>query len=403
MIATTINCFVSSYKGLPSAAWKGILVSFLEATLFGVCGFLSLYMVDELHLNVASAGFMMSFYGVGTIIGGLIGGKLSDLISAKIVSIASIFLQSIAFLTLVKASSIHWLAVSLFILGIGSYGFISSNHVWVLAQCRHDENQRLKAINILGVASNLGLGLSALAIGLFSIKNFTHFFIVISYLLLFVAGYVCFIKERNDNDVAVDFGDTVKLDSKLDNKHINIDKSIILFSLTCLFVSGLVITQLSSTYPIYLQSIFTGMGLNSFSILFALNSFIVVLFQAPIVEFFSKNNKILLMGAGAFLLGLGFFLLNFANTYGVAIMACVVMTVGEILFFSVTQLICYDRSSKKGHAIGIYRMVYAVSRMVAPIMGGLIYQKFGGAVVWGVCFVLGLTCLIPSLYLKRFD
>jgi hypothetical protein len=85
-------------------------------------------------------------------------------------------LPSIAYLALIKARSVNFLIVDLFVIGIGSYGFITSNHVWVLSRCQSGKSERLKAINILGVASNLGLGLSAVVISLLTNSGFVPIF-----------------------------------------------------------------------------------------------------------------------------------------------------------------------------------------------------------------------------------
>jgi MFS family permease len=282
---------------------------------------------------------------------------------------------------------------NLFIIGIGSYGFITSNHVWTLAQCK--KNERLKAINLLDVVSNLGLALAGILIGFVSTNHFIYVFFTSSCLLCLTAFSLILLNKRQSNT-------TVALE---DHEVSNPGSKIIYFVLLCLLMVGFIISQVNSTYPVYLQTIFQTMGTKSFGILFTLNAILVVIFQAPIVNWLGHINKILLMGLGGFLLGLGMFFLNFAYAFWVAIVSCVMTTTGEILFFSVAQLICYEKGSanKKGHSLGAFRAVYAISRVVGPAVGGVVYQRYNAESLWALCFMLGLFCMLTSYAFRKYD
>ena len=387
--------YYSNYTGLNPAAWQGICISFIESSLIGVCYFLSIYFVTELHLTIAKAGIIMACYGIGTICGGLLGGKLSDLTSPRTVSIASLMIQAFAYLLLIKIKSPTLLMLNLFIIGIGSYGFITSNHVWTLARCK--QNERLKAINLLNVVSNLGLALSGLIIGFLSTKNFSSLFLVSGFLLFATAISLLIVSQTQTQNIIKSIEKTNTADSS--------NTKIICFVLACLFAVGFIISQISSTYPVYIQVIFPTMGTQSFGTLLTLNAILVVLLQGPIVNQLGSFNRVLLLGLGALLLGFGLFLLNVAYAFWVAIVSCFITTTGEILFFSIAQLICYEKGpeNKKGHSMGYYRTVYAASRVVGPAIGGIIYQRFGSENLWTLCFILGLFCLLSAYLFRKYN
>ena len=396
-LTTALKSYVSSYQGLPSLAWQGIIICFIESTLIGICYFLSLYFVNELHIDIAKAGILMSFYGIGTVIGGLIGGKLSDRISPITVSIIGLLIQSFAYLILTQLQSFYLLSLNLLIIGMGSYSFITANYVWVLAYCHRGENERLKALNILGVASNLGLGLSAMIISLFTTHHFTSLFLFSGSVLLLTACYLMVIRKNSINPSKSTLVSQKDQSTSLFPRK----KTIAWLALLCLFLMGIIISQTNSNYSLYLQEIFPEMGIKSFSILFTINTLMVVFLQAPVVDLFSTSNKVLMIGIGAFLLGFGMAMLVFSYTFPIAILACVVMTLGEIIFFAYSQLICYEEGDegKKGHSLGTYRMVYAGSRIAGPLLGGFIYQTLGGNMLWYLCGVFGLICLMGAISL----
>src|SRR3954467_14253080 len=90
-----------SFSGLPSVCWPRILLCLVNTTSGGVTFFLAFYFVKYLHINIATAGAMISFYGLGTIFGGYIGGKLADRCSLFYLSLISILCKAFMFLLLI--------------------------------------------------------------------------------------------------------------------------------------------------------------------------------------------------------------------------------------------------------------------------------------------------------------
>ena len=390
--SVVINSYFDSFKGLSSSCWRGIILSFIESILSGICFFLTLYFVEILKINIATAGIIMSFYGLGTAMGGIIGGKLSDIILPVKVSIISLLTQSCAFFALLKFDSAYLLMINLFIIGLATYGFITSNHLSVLKGCR--ENEKLQAINLLSVSSNLGASLSAIIVGMLSSAHFRYYFFAASVFFALLSMYLLLI-DRNEaakkaNDympVSDEFSDTLL---KRRNK-----KGALVIVLSCIFFIGLIVAQLGITYPIYLQESFPDLGIKGVSFLFAINSLLIVFLQTYVVKLFDKQNKFIMVGIGGFLIGISMLWLNFSFIFAFAVLACVVFTAGEMVFFSMAQLICYEsgEANKKGRYLGLYRMIYAFSFVVGPFVGGHIYHNYGRNTLWYISGIIGILCL----------
>jgi len=384
--------YLTNYSGVPSQCWPRISLTLLNSTAGGVNFFLSYYYVNILHFNMATAGLIVSCYGLGSVAGGIIGGKLSDQIAPGIISVLSLLIKGIIFFTLIKTSSISFLVCDIFLLGFTTYSFIASNNVWILEQCNSFETIRLKVINILYTASNLGIALAAIIVSVLSRYNFTFIFLLSGSLLLFSVFYFLLQERRS-----VYFAHTQKIPAKpiaiesLAKKN----KTILLLVLSCVFGAGLMLAQLSSTYPVYLQHIFPQLGVKSSSYLFIVSTLIIVFFQAPVVNVFHNFNKVIMLGVGAFLLGFGMLILVFAFDYLLAIIATIVFTVGEMLLMSMAQLICYQYGAtrKKGQSLGTYQTVYATGVVIGPTLGGNIYHYLGANMVWYSCGLIGVMCL----------
>ena len=399
ILYTIFKKYIENYSELPKACWQGIFFTLLESFAMGSCFFLSVYFVNILHIPVTMAGIMISFYGIGTVVGGLISGKLCDRITPKTISLINLLLQVLSFLLLANLHSISLLTITLLILGISIFGFLTSNDVWVLNQCKNQSDLRLKTINISRAALNLGFGISGMMIGVIAGKVFQDIFYLSSFVIFLAALYLLLqTKESNSTE------NNIKQE-KINSQFALIkkmDKKILILILSCLFFVGLIIAQLSTTYPIYVQHAFPQMGIKSASILFSLNTILIVFFQAPLVNYVKKYNQIILVGVGAFLMGFGMLMLCFSFIFIISILSCIIWTIGEMLFMSMTRLICYEKgiTKKKGQSLGLYQTIYASSKIVGPVLGGFIYHYFSGNMIWYLSAVIGWICLVSCYFFK---
>lgn len=382
------NTVKKNHLLLIKKCWKGLIALLIASILSGVYYFFSIYFIDVLHFNISTAGFLLSFYGLGTIVGGYLGGKFADKFTPLQVVFVSLFVQSIAFLILTQAKSFSWIAINLFILGAFTYSFITANYLWVLSNFSHSEKDRLTVINYLVVASNLGIGISAIIIGELSIFNFDYIFWTCGFLLLFLSLFLGFTK-KEEHPHTKELINTASEQPQRSN-------GLMYLILFCLFFTGIIVSQLGATYSIYLKQTFPRLGTHAFSYLFALSTILIVCFQNFLISRVNHFNQVLMIGLGSFFIGFGMLMLNFSYTFAIAIVACVIYSIGEMLFFSITQLFCYQQGNinNKGKKLGEYRMIYASSRLVGPAVGGAIYNYFSGATLWYLCGIVGIFFLI---------
>lgn len=404
-LTSIMRSYIQSYAGLPKTCWDAITLTFIEAIAGGLIFFLSLYFVGTLHIDLANAGIMISLYGVGRVIGGIVGGKLSDHISPKIVANISLFIQALTYFLLTYLNSINLLMINLFFMGISVYGFHTANDVWMLKQCGNNSETRLKAINISRAALNLGFGLSGILVGIFTNEGFKNIFYLSAIFLFLGAIYFALQKDNKESIIHNDILEKASHDNQKSIPTQKENKTIVTVILICLFLIGLIVAQLGATYPIYVQNAFPLLGVKAVSILFILDTVLIVLFQAPLINLLNNRNKIFTVGMGAFLMGLGMFVLSMSSTFILAIISCVIWTTGEMLFMSMARLVCYEKGAdkKKGQSMGAFQATYAVSTVIGPAIGGFIYQYLGGNMLWYLSGMIGLFCLIACTYYKKYD
>lgn len=393
-IATAIRGYTHHYTGLPDHCWPRITLTFVNSLSIGISFFLTLYFVHVLRINISTAGLLISCYSLGTVMGGIISGKLCDRLSPNQVSLFNLLLQATTFLLLLKLTTLPALMSTLLLLGIASYGFKTANNMCLLNECP-DSDLRLRVINIAYAASNLGLALSGVIISLQPDYNFHHIFYLSSGFLFSSALFLMFQKsDRLKTSV-----------SRRDTHQTQPNPKILIVVLSCVFAVGLLIAQLNSTYPLYIQDTFQTFGVKAISILFILDTVVIVIFQAPLVSYLSDRNKISNIALSTAFMAASMLVLSLCFNFMLAILSCILWTVGEMLFIAMTQLVCYEQGAekKKGEALGILQATLAASRVIGPTLGGMIYQVLGGQLLWQLSAMICLGCWGMCVFFKKLD
>lgn len=401
--------YFANYQNIPIMCWQLLIVRLINTTSGGVTFFLSLYFINILHFDIRISGIIIAAYGFGTVIGGLIGGRLADILSPIKICIISLLAEAIVFILLSQFHHPIILAILLFSDGVFVYSYIAANSALILQQTNTEEKNKLKIINIMYATSNFGLALSAIIVSVLSEFGFEAIFKLSSLLLFFAAGYLIYLnykrttpvwlpnKQTKQNDIDV-ISDKLHCDEK--NRS---NKQVMLLALSCQFAIGLILAQLSATYPTYLERAFPLLGIHAVSYLFILNSMLIIFLQAPIVNYAGRFNKLLLMGVGALLLGLGMGMLPSCEWFGLAIIATIIYTIGEMIFYSMAQFACYQSGAKnkKGLSFGLFQSVYASSVVIGPVIGTFLYHHFGGNIIWYLSALIGVGCFIGCYRLKH--
>ena len=158
-----------SYSGLP----RGIYVLFFVRVINSMGSFvfplLTLFLTDKLGLSAKEAGWFVSLSALSYIPGGLLGGKLSDIIGRKKVMIIFQSLAALLFLPcafLGKSMIIPWLLI---LAGV-STGAVQPANSAMVADLTNSSNRKT-AFSLLYLGINIGFSIGPILAG-FLYKNY---------------------------------------------------------------------------------------------------------------------------------------------------------------------------------------------------------------------------------------
>ena len=74
----TMSLWRASFSGLSRDVWLLTAVNFVNRCGAMVIAFLPIYLTQQLQFDIRTAGIIMSCFGVGSVLGALLGGRLTD-------------------------------------------------------------------------------------------------------------------------------------------------------------------------------------------------------------------------------------------------------------------------------------------------------------------------------------
>ncbi len=357
------------YFELGHSRYLYLLSNLLPVAATALIFFLPYYFVSALHFSLLQAGFLMSCYGIGIFMAILLTPYLSLQYAPRKIIFFALLTNCIALSPLLYAKTSLLLSFSLALLGFAGYLF-KNNHPHLLLQQAEDEsNTQTKILQQSYIASNIGLGLAMLILAIFAINNFMALFIT----AIGLNALPLFFLPRDVNTPK-----PIRL---------NVHPTPTLFSLLLLFLGGLLLSQFTATYGIYLCLQYPHVGLTSMATFMLTNVFIVSWLQRPMQAVFNRGSKVVYAGCGALLIGLGGYIISLAHIFSLVILSAMIVSLGELFFISSLQGLCRK----------FFQGTLAVSLIVGASLGTYLYQFFGANALWQSYAYIGILCFILVL------
>ena len=388
------NNYINTFKGLSNEVWWLALITFINRSGTMVIPFLSLYLNEDLSFTFPQIGWIMSCFGIGSVVGTWIGGKLTDQIGYYKVMVRSLLSTGILFIALQFLNTFTGFCLGIFLVMVVADAFRPAMFVAMSVYSKPENKTR--SVTLIRLAINLGFSAGP-AIAGFIIST-------IGYSGLFwVDGITCIlatlllIKVLNPR-VAKTLDDEKTENPKSAYK----DKAFWVFFFA-MFLFGVIFMQYFSTIPLYYRNIHSLSELQ-IGLLLGMNGFLIFLFEMPLIHWLEKHkyDKIGLTLLGLLLTILSFIVLNLTLWIGILIISTLLMTIGEMIAFPFSNAFAMDRSKrgKKGQYLAMYVMAFSFSSVFGHNGGLQLIDKIGYDNTWNIMSGLGFLGVLLLIYLK---
>src|SRR6476659_1813781 len=153
MLQASLQLYRNSYSGLSRQMWWLALVIFINRSGTMVIPFLTVYLTSKGY-TLAQAGYVMAAFGCGSILGGYLGGRLTDRFGYYYVQVFSLLLNGILFIVLGQMQTLLQFMICIFVLSSLGESFRPANSAAVSAYS--NENNRTRCYSLNRLAINMG-------------------------------------------------------------------------------------------------------------------------------------------------------------------------------------------------------------------------------------------------------
>lgn len=371
--------------------WLLALVMLINRSGTMVLAFMTLY-INHLGFSTKLAGLVVGVYGIGSLAGAFIGGKISDRFGFYYTQFFALLCGGILFILLGQMKTYISICVCTFFLSMVNESFRPANAT-AIAHYSTPQN-RTQAFSIVRLAINLGWGIGGALGGFLASFNY--------HLLFWVDGltnigaailFICLLPEVSLSQQQKLNKTTVE---KVKVRPAHADKIFLYFiGLQVLF--AICFFQLFTTIPLYFKE---GLHINEFwiGVLLAVNGFIIAIVEMVLVfKLEGRWPYLRLMAVGTFIMAVSFFVLNmhFMHSFLLAMLSMILITLAEMVAmpFMNSYYISRSTESNRGQYAGYYTMAWSAAQVIGSTSGTQIAYAIGFTNLW---WIIGGICLVTA-------
>jgi len=347
--------------------------------------------------SLSDAGFVMALFGLGSVLGAFIGGKLSDKSGFHKVQLFSLFFGGILFMVLGQIKSYPLICLFTFLLSLVNESFRPANSS-AIAFYSHVKN-RTRSYSLNRLAINLGWAVGASLGGLVAAYDYGLLFWIdgITNVLAAIMFYFLFRPVSTNAKTKKEQEETTPGNSAYKDKYY-----LVFIVLVSLFAIGFF--QLFTTIPNYMRD---QLHLNEAFIggIMAINGLIIVLIEMVLIYHLEKKNKnmeFIILGLVLCALAFPIMLLPGPAKF-VALAMILMMTMGEIITmpFMNTYWTLRSNNSNRGQYAALYTMAWGLSQVVGPYISALVVEASNFETLYIAMAFVFLLCALGFHFLKR--
>jgi len=385
--------FKRSYKGYPGPFKVLVLATFIDRLgFFLMFPFFALYMTARFNVTMIEVGILFTIFSAGNIIGGIMGGALSDKYGRRIMILIGLIASgaSSIFMGLVDDLNIFYILAAFMGL-IGNFGGPARQAM--VADLLPPEKQA-EGFGILRVAVNLSATVGPILGGFIAAQSYLFLFIADAVSSL-ITGIIVFlvIPETKPEKKEGEVEETV-VKSMIGYKEVLKDWRYMLF-LTVSALTVIVYMQMNATLSVFLRDVH-GFPTEYFGFLLSMNALMVVIFQLWITKKMSKYSPMKVMAVGTLFYMVGFGLYGFVSEPYLFFIAMAIITIGEMIEMPIGQTTAaiFAPEDKRGRYMAMFGFHWAIPNLFAILLAGLVIEYIGPNWVWYLAGILSLFAAI---------
>ncbi len=386
--------YFESFGGLRKEIWLLSLITLINRAGTMVIPFLSLYLTKSRNFSLEEVGWILSFFGLGSVTGSWLGGKLTDKIGHYKTMAASLIGSSILFVLLQFPTSFWSICLGIYL--VMTVADVFRPAVFVAISAYSKPQNRTRSVTLIRLAINLGFSAGPAIGGLIiATAGYSGLFWVDGITCL-IAG-ILLLKLLHPKRSLPEEEDIIPNAKKA------IGDKLYLIFIAAMVLFGFVFIQYFSTIPLFYAN-YHQLDEREIGLLLGLNGLVIFLFEMPLIKFLEsrKHTASGYVILGLLLTALSFLVINLTDWAGILIIGMLLVTVGEMIAFPFSNSFALSRSDgkKRGSYMALYSIAFSISHIFGHNSGMHLIDYFGYKFTWYTMMILALLACLLLLLLK---
>lgn len=394
MISRIYRSYIDSFSDLRKEVWLLAFITFINRAGTMVIPFLSLYLTKSRGFSLEQVGWILTFFGLGSVAGSWLGGKLVDTIGHYKTMTGSLILSSVLFVLLQFPTTFWGICAGIFLVMMVADMFRPAVFVAISAYSKPEN--RTRSVTLIRLAINLGFSAGPALGGLIiATSGYSGLFWVDGITCL--AAGLLLLKLLHPKKAIEN-----KREENLNPLGVMSDRPYLLF-IVSMILFGFIFIQYFSTMPLYYAQSFK-MSEFEIGLLLGMNGFLIFLLEMPLIKYLEgrKFNPISLMVWGTALVGISFLLVNLSGLIGILIVGMIFLTIGEMIAFPFSNTFALKRAErgKQGSYMALYSIAFSISHIFGHNSGMQLIENFGYEFTWYTMVFLAILACALIVWLK---
>jgi MFS family permease len=353
--------------------------------------FFALYVTDHFGVGMTEVGILFAIFSVANLIGGVIGGALTDKLGRK-------WMLMFGLVTSASSSLLMPFVDQLVVF----YGFGAVVGLLAMAGGPAQqamvadilpEEKRAEGYGLQRVSMNLAVAIGPAIGGLLATRSYLLLFIMDAVTSIITAVIVYYALPETRPQVE-ELAEQESLVQSIKGYRAVIQDTLFMTFWLISTLTVLAYSQINSTLSVYLRDVHH-LSAQSYGYLLSLNAAMVVLFQFWVTRRVSKYPAMLMMAAGSALYAIGFGMIGFVGGFALFAVAVIIFTIGEMTIVPVAQALVARLApeDKRGRYMAVYGFTWSLPFAVGPLLAGLIMDNLNPDLVW---YLSALVALIAA-------
>jgi MFS family permease len=388
------------YKEFPEKFWVVVGVSFIDrvgGTL--LFPFFSLYLTQKFNVGMTQAGVILGIFAVSGLVGGMIGGALTDKFGRKKLIIFGLVFSALSTLTLGLVNDFNLLYPLAILIGLLSDMAFPAHQAMIADML--NEKQRTEGFGILRVVANIAWLIGPMIGGFIADRSFFLLFIIDASVSTFVAILFFFlIPETKPESTEEQKSESIL---KTFTGYFTVLKDFgFLFFIIAGILMNLVYTQMYNSLSVFLRDTH-GTPPSVYGFLMAVSAITVIIFQFWVTRRIKSKKPFLLMASGAVFYLIGFGMFGFVGAVWLFALAIMIITIGEMIIMPTQQALAANFASEdmRGRYMAAFGLAWMIPQTIGPSVAGVILDNYNPYSLWYIGAFVCFFAVIGYLLLQK--